>query len=102
MGENRLNYLYNGLITDARLFASGNTGENLCLNYDLCFAGYNNALTFDFDNHRVGNIGGFSSLTFNTYSASVPFESSPTWGLLLVGALFGSNYLYQKSQSQVK
>ena len=46
------------------------------------------------------NIMALDNLQIGAGSTAVPFEFSPTLGFLLVGGLFGSNYLYQKKKAE--
>jgi hypothetical protein len=93
----------NGSITAADFVAVG-LSSGLCIdNNVLCFSGFNaapssatNILTFNAASNVVSNSNGFSGVTFNASSTAVPFEFSPTLGLLLVGSLFGSNHFYRK------
>lgn len=93
----------NGSITAAD-FAAGSSNFGLCINNSAnCFGGFGsapvgitNALTFNGANDVVSNSDGFGGVTF----AAVPFEFSPTLGLLLVAGLFGGNHLYRKHKAE--
>lgn len=88
----------NGLITAADFVAYG-FDSGLCIDDTAnCFGGaqsspvgINNALTFDRDANTVAN--------FDAATASVPFEFSPTFGLLLVGGLLGGNHFYRRHKA---
>lgn len=86
----------NSVITSAEFEASSSGNDAFCLNgiNNLSGFGCNNlsGLTRDAFATTVFNTNGFSGVTF----AAVPFEFSPTLGLLLVGSLFGSNHFYRK------
>jgi hypothetical protein len=49
----------------------------------------------------VQNFNGLAGVTFSAASGStsVPFEFSPTLGLLLVGGLFGGNHLRRQHRA---
>lgn len=96
----------NGLITAANFVAYG-SNSGLCINNSAeCFGRFNsspsgitNALTFSQDTNVVSNSNGFSGVTFNASSTAVPFEFSPTLGLLLAGGLWGGSHLYRQHKA---
>ena len=62
----------------------------------------NGNFTFPTTLQSVGeaNLGGNILFEDNTNITSVPFEFSPTLGLLLVGGLFGGSKVYRRNQSK--
>lgn len=84
----------NGAITAADWVAqqsddgSGDDVDQIRINFQSI-----NSLTFDSLSTLTGNSDSFAGVTFSSASASVPFEFSPSLGLVAVGSIFGLSRL---------